>query len=142
MSVPVPFRSENKLQALKDTLEMTSYTIHMCENEKIFPKKSRWNLCSRIIDNCLQSTIKIRQANKINAKTKEDAELRVKLQKQVLLHFEALWGLMTIAYETYSIPGEKVQHWSELLLKSENTVSAWKNSDIKRFRSNFPDGVF
>lgn len=41
MSVPVHMRSENKLQALKDTLIMTSYTIKMCENEKIFPKKCR-----------------------------------------------------------------------------------------------------
>ena len=37
MSVPTFQRSENKLQALKDTMSMTAYTIHMCENEKIFP---------------------------------------------------------------------------------------------------------
>ena len=54
MSVPMNKRTENKLQALKETLEMAKYTIHMCENEKIFPKKSRWNLCSRIVDNCLK----------------------------------------------------------------------------------------
>lgn len=39
MSVPVPMRSENKLQALKDTLTMTSYTIKMCENEKNISKE-------------------------------------------------------------------------------------------------------
>ena len=65
MSVPVYKRSENKLQALVDTMSMTSYTIKMCENEKIFPKKCRWTLCTRIIDNCLDSIVKIRQANKI-----------------------------------------------------------------------------
>jgi hypothetical protein len=40
MSVPVFRRTENKLQALKDTITMTSYLINMCENEKIFPKKN------------------------------------------------------------------------------------------------------
>ena len=66
MSVPVFRRSENKLQAYKSTIEMTRYTMHMVENEKIFPKKSRWNIGSRITDNCLDSIIKIRQANKIS----------------------------------------------------------------------------
>ena len=46
MSVPKNHRTENKLQALKETLDMVKYTIQMCENEKIFPKKCRWNLCS------------------------------------------------------------------------------------------------
>ena len=41
MSVPAYKRSENKLQALKDTLELSAYTIHMCENDKVFPKKCR-----------------------------------------------------------------------------------------------------
>jgi len=62
MSVPKNKRTENKLQALKETLDMVKYTIQMCENEKIFPKKARWNLCSRIIDNCLDIVAKVRQA--------------------------------------------------------------------------------
>ena len=69
MSVPVFQRSENKLQVLKDTMTMTKYTIQMCENEKVFPKKSRWTLCTRIIDTCLDSIIKIRQANKVKVET-------------------------------------------------------------------------
>ena len=97
MSVPVFRRSENKLQAYKSTIEMTRYTMHMVENEKIFPKKSRWNIGSRITDNCLDSIIKIRQANQIQVKTIEQAKFRLKLQQDVLLHFDALWSLMTIA---------------------------------------------
>ena len=33
MSVPKNKRTENKLQALKETLDMVKYTIQMCENE-------------------------------------------------------------------------------------------------------------
>lgn len=137
MSVPVYRRSENKLQALKDTLAMTSYTIHMCENEKIFPKKCRWNICSRIIDNCLDSVIKIRQANKIRPSVVEQARKRVELQYQVIMNFEALWSLMTVAYESYSIPSEKVGIWSKLLLTAEECVLAWRKSDISKFKEQF-----
>lgn len=58
MTVPVHRRGENKLQAYKDTVAMTSYTLQMCENQKIFPKKCRWTICTKLIDYCLDSIIK------------------------------------------------------------------------------------
>lgn len=137
MSVPSYKRSENKLQALKDTLAMTSYTIHMCENEKIFPKKTRWNLCSRIIDNCLNAVVHIRQANKINPQNEEMYRERIAKQYLVILDFEALWGLMTVAFEAYNIPSEKVSIWSNLMLTADERVAAWRNSDIKKFKEKY-----
>lgn len=134
MSVPVPKRSKNELQALQDTLEFVVYTIHMCENEKIFPKKTRWTLCTRLIDTCLNIVCDIRSANKINVQTKEQAELRTKLQYEVLLDFEKVWGLLTVAEKTYPIPKEKLHNVSNLLLKSENIVTNWRNSDIKKYK--------
>ena len=134
MSVPVFQRSENKLQALKDTMAMTKYTMQMCENEKVFPKKCRWTLCTRIIDTCLDSIIKIRQANKVKAETADTAAYRVKLQGMVLQNFEALWGLMTVAYETYSIPSERMAQWTKLMLTAEDRVSNWRKSDVDKLR--------
>lgn len=134
MSVPKNKRTENKLQALKETLEMAKYTIHMCENEKIFPKKSRWNLCSRIVDNCLDIVVKVRQANRINAANATEARQRLALQYQALLDFEALWGLMTIAFESYSVPSQKVGVWSNLILTAENRVIGWRKHDMERLR--------
>ena len=134
MSVPVPKRSKNELQALQDTLEFVAYTIHMCENEKIFPKKTRWTLCTRLIDTCLNIVCNIRSANRINVQTKEQAELRTKLQYDVLFDFEKVWGLLTVAEKTYPIPKEKINNVSSLLLKSEDIVMNWRNSDIKKYR--------
>lgn len=137
MSVPVYRRSENKLDAYVKTKEMVKYTMHMIENEKLFPKKSRWNLASKISDNCLDSITKIRQANKIQPKTAEQAKFRLKLQFDVLLHFEALWSLLTVAYEAYNFPSEKIDIWCNLLLAAEDKVSAWRRYDMKRFSEEF-----
>ena len=111
--------------------------MHRCENQKIFPKKCRWTLCTRIIDNCLDSVIKIRQANKIRPQTAEQAKYRLKLQYQVLLNFEALWGLMTVAFETYSMPSEKVGIWSKIMLAAEERVAAWRKHDMDSFKKEF-----
>ena len=134
MSVPVFKRSENKLQALKDTMAMTTYTVHMCENEKIFPKKCRWTLCTRIIDTCLDCIVKIRQANKIKAETVDQSACRIALQNEVLQNFEALWALMTVAYETYSIPSDKMSHWGSLMLTAEEKVTGWKRYDVDKLK--------
>ena len=109
----------------------------MIENDKIFPKKSRWNIGSRITENCLDSLIKIRQANKIQPKTIEQAKFRLKLQQDALLHFDALWSMMTIVYETYSIPSEKIEIWSNFLLTAENQLTAWRNHDRKCYKTEF-----
>ena len=137
MSVPVNKRSENQLQALKDTIEMSAYTIHMCENEKIFPKKARYSICNRIIDACVNSVIHIKQANKYDMRIEAYAKERIMIQYRVLMDFESLWALMTIAFETYSIPNDKKDIWSGLMLIAEDKVKAWRNSDIRRFKEQF-----
>ena len=137
MSVPKYKREENKLQALVDTINMTKYTIQMCENERIFPKKCRWNICSRIMDNCLDSIVKIRQANKIRPTNKEQADQRTSLQYEVLQNFEALWTLMELAYNVYSISSEKMGNWSALMLEADEKVAAWRNHDIRDFKKKF-----
>ena len=137
MTVPVHRRGENKLQAYKDTVAMTSYTLQMCENQKIFPKKCRWTICTKLIDYCLDSIIKIQQANTIKGTTPDEAKLRLKLQREILYNFQALWALMTVAYEAYSIPSAKVDIWSQLMLTADNRVSAWRKYDMDRFKKVF-----
>ena len=130
-------RSKNKLQALKDTIDMAAYTIQMCENSNIFPKKCRFTLCTRLIDSCLDSIVKIRQANKIRPTNVEQAKQRLSLQYQVILNFEAMWGMMTVAYELYSIPSHKIDVWSQKLLTADECVSAWRKSDMLKFKEQF-----
>ena len=89
-------------------------------------------LCTRIIDACLDSVVKIRQANKLRMDNVEEAPKRIALQTDVLNNFEALWGLMTVAYETYNVPAEKMDYWTQKMLTTEELVVAWRKSDISR----------
>ena len=65
------------------------------------------------------------------------AKERIMIQYRVLMDFEALWALMTIAFETYSIPNDKKEIWSSFMLTAEDKVKAWRNSDIRRFKEQF-----
>ena len=89
------------------------------------------------MDNCLDSIVKIRQANKIRPTNKEQADQRTSLQYEVLQNFEALWTLMELAYNVYSISSEKMGNWSALMLEADEKVAAWRNHDIRDFKKKF-----
>lgn len=135
MSVPVWKRSENKLQAIVDVTKMCAYAMQMCENEKVIPKKCRWYLCTEIMKTCIHLTTYVRQINKLRIdKDIESAELRMKYHTKAMLELEALWSEMTIAKEMYNVPNEKIDFWSQLALKADDSLSAWRNSDRKRVK--------
>ena len=134
MSVPFGKRSKNPFQAEKDLREVVIYTIKMCENEKIFPKKCRWALCNRIIDNCINALTNIRNANETDmSKSTALAEYRINKEYDLLDNISNLWQLMTIAKECYSIPNDKIQTWSDKMYKADCTVRSWHRSDVKKF---------
>ena len=135
MSVPVWKRSDNKLQAIVDVNKMCAYAMQMCENEKVIPKKCRWYLCTEIMKTCIHLVSSVRQINKIRIdKDIETAEMRMKYHTKAMLELEALWSEMTIAKEMYNVPNEKIDHWSQLALKADDSLSAWRNSDRKRVK--------
>jgi len=41
---------------------------------------------------------------------------------------------MTIAFESYSVPSQKVGVWSNLILAAENRVIGWRKHDMERLR--------
>lgn len=139
MSVPTGKRSENKLQALADLTNAVEYLTRLCDNEKCFPKKVRWNLCSRLMDDGLLALADARKANLINVKTRYQAETRLSFQDSALSHIEAIWSTLDIAVRVYPIPMEKVHHMSELLLQAENSMKSWHRADAKRYSAFFEE---
>ena len=92
--------------------------------------------------NMLSSELEGRQfvkANKINPRDKEDAKVRTDLQYDVLLTFDEIWTLMDIASDLYSIESEKIEKWSSIMLKAEETVHAWRKANVKGYADLYGD---
>lgn len=135
MSVPFGKRKkkDTSLQAEQDLRKVIVYTINMCENSKIFPKKCRWTLCNRIIDSCLSAFTNIRIANETDMSIGPDfASYRLSKEDDLLDEITKLWQLMTVAKECYNIPNEKIQTWSDMMYKADIEIRAWNKSDIKK----------
>lgn len=51
MSVVKSKRGQGKLEILTKSRELTAYTIKICTNEKSFPKRYRWCITNKIVEN-------------------------------------------------------------------------------------------
>lgn len=51
---------------------------------------------------------------------------------QAVSHLAALWDLIEDAYEADYISSSQVEHWTELLDKTERLLKSWISSDLDR----------
>lgn len=116
MSVPENRRKESKLAVQTKAKELAYYTVRICSNEKVFPKRDRWIITNRIVSTVLTIMEEVDVANDIFVSTKGDFELRRKSQTIAFSSTAKLLGLMELAYIKYAIEG--------------NTYGVMKNMDM------------
>lgn len=133
MSVVTGKRTQGKLRVLNDSAEVVRYTLSAVKNEKVFPKSYRWLLSQKIADEAVNSYACIRRANAVNVKNAKDYEYRRDQQLRAYAHLEALLGLIDIAFNVLSIEARRIEYWTELILKTENSLKNWGKSDKNRY---------
>ena len=139
MSVRTGDRSEGKLQVLNQAKELRKYSITMVKAEKRFPKSTRWLYANPIATEIRGACTCIRKANSIyvSKENKRDFKLRHLEQMQAVSHLAALWDLIEDSYESGYISSSQVEHWTELLDKTERLLRSWISSDLERI-TNMP----
>lgn len=134
MAVVASKRTESELTLLTNARELASYTIKICSNEKNFPKRYRWCITSKIVDAAISINSNILKANSTYVKEKEDYHLRKQYQVKALVETYELLCLMDIAYNTFSIDGNRMKYWVGLVRGVQNALRKWRKSDEQRFK--------
>lgn len=133
MSVPEGRRTESKLAVQTKAKELASYTVTICSNEKVFPKRVRWAITNRIVSTALTIMEEVDVANDIFVSTKCDFELRRKSQTIALSSTAKLLGLMELAYLQYAIEGKRMQNWTQMVIDARELIKKWRQSDKDRY---------
>ena len=133
MAVPEGKRSQSTFEVQTKAKELASYTLTICSNEKVFPKRHRWSLTSRIVSITLSIMENIDFANSIYVSTKEDFVLRRNAQTTALGDISKLLGLIDLAYRQFDIEGSRISYWASLVTNVQELLRAWRNADLKRF---------
>ena len=71
-------------------------------------------------------------ANNINAKTKQEAEERHKLQTIAIAKLRTCSQLMDLAIDVEGLNEDKIANWTALVNEELRLLSAWQKSDEKR----------
>lgn len=137
MSVVKSKRKSKKqpLQVITKANNLTTHTIRICSNENNFPKRYRWCITSKIVDAAVEIARNATIANSINADSdREMYSLRKKYQTVALANTYSLLTLIDIAYNTFSLDGDKVDYWIGLVEEVQNLLRNWKRSDEQRYK--------
>lgn len=133
MSVPKSLRSEGKLRVITLANELAAYTMRICSNEKNFPKRYRWCITSKIVDDTIEICKCVNIANSIFVSTEDDYKLRRQYQTKGLSLTYSLLTLVDIAYKLFSIEGGKIEFWTAKIYELQVCIRNWRNSDKTRF---------
>lgn len=134
MSVPVGKRGEGKLEVLNDCRILSEYTLRACKNEKVFPKSNRWIITQRLVNECIDAVTCIRRANATLVQTRADYEYRRSEQVKAHAHLEALLTLLDLSYNVLDLESRRVEHWTGLIINTEERLKAWAKSDRERYK--------
>lgn len=133
MSVPEGRRTEPKLAVQTKAKELAMYTVSICGNEKVFPKRDRWAVTNRIVSTALTIMEEVDVANDIFVSTAGDYELRRKSQTIAFSSTAKLLGLMELAYVKYGIEGRRISYWTQLVVDVRALIQKWRKADKDRY---------
>jgi len=134
MSVVLTKRGEGELKVITETRRLATHTIQICQNEKVFPKRYRWCVTAKIIDNVVDIAKYVNIANSLRLDDPESAVLRKNYQNTALAMTYSLLTLMNIAYELFHINGDKMNYWTGLVITVQDLIRGWKKSDRDRVK--------
>lgn len=138
MSVRVGDRQQGKLQVLNKARVLKRYTLAVLKNDKYFPKSVRWMYAQPIHQEMRAACSCIRRANavRVSDTINKENEYKYRRMQQVeaYAHLEALLDLMDDVYLARYISGRQAEHWTQLIVETEEYLMAWVRSDAERYK--------
>ena len=134
-SVTKRFQSQHRFTVLDKILDLYEHTTTVTANPKFssFPSLAdRLNNEAALIYHCC------RVANEeLDARVKEEAEMRIKLQDEALKHCSWLKTDIRLAQGKYHLRAKKVCYWDELANTAVKYIKAWQASEKKAYKENY-----
>ncbi len=134
MSVVKSKRGKPKLEIVTKAIALASYTIHICSNENNFPKRYRWCITSKIVENTIDICNYVNMANSVYVANAKDYQIRRQYQTKGLASTYPLLTMMDIAYRAFGIDDDRIEHWTGLVMEVQTLIREWRKSDSERYK--------
>ena len=132
MAVVQSKRKQGEMIVFTKTRELATYTITICSNEKNFPKRYRWCITSKIVEEALSIETNASKANSVFVHDNYDYQLRKRYQSLAIASTHAMLSMIDIAYRVFGIDGKRVAYWTNLIKEVQILLCNWKKSEEEK----------
>lgn len=115
-----------KLRVLADAEALELHTYAKCRNGKVFPKKDRGGLPSRMMDEATDAVALIMDANDMDLRDAAEARERLRLQRAALRELRKLTRHVELSHEIKVIDDREFSYWSRLATDVRNQLAKKK----------------
>ena len=117
------------MDTLVKARQLATHTIHLCSNEKNFPKRYRWCITGKIVESAINVSNYVEMANSVYVKDHDDYVLRKQLQTKALAETYALYNMIEISKITFGLESGKAANWAKMVTDMQGMIRNWKKSD-------------
>ncbi len=133
MAVPVPQRSESKLEVQLRVEDLIIHTLVITSNPKVFDPKYK-ALTNRVIDCAVSIGQDMWEANGIRVRPDDNSwPVRYGLQRRALRQLDVLLYLMTLCRRAFHMRSSKYEYWVSLARDARAMARKWRDSDVRRY---------
>lgn len=130
-------RSAHRFLVCDKALDLYEHTVRLIANDRIFDRAYK-----SLIDDIELTAMKIyhlcRVANDdLNARDKEEAAMRIKLEGDALDQCAWLKTYIFMAEKTFHLRASKVCYWNGLLRATKDMISSWRRVEIEHYKEIF-----
>lgn len=138
MSVPEGEREDGKFTLPIRALALSTYTIHITSNEKVFRPEFQEALTNDIVETAKNIYMRIQDANDTPVRVgttyhRRDWIERVGYQREAYRNAKRLLRLIDMAKPVFHLSSKRVKYWGGLTREVKNRISGWIESDRQRF---------
>jgi len=133
MSVVESQRKDAVMPSITKSFELAKYTISICSNEKVFPKRYRWCLTDTIVKTAVHISNYLVMANSVYVNSQDMYRLRVKYQVMAMALSKSLLSNMQLAKEVFGIDDDRMRYWTGLVYEVENLISTCRKNEAVRY---------
>lgn len=137
-SKPQPPGRENqtkRLRVLVSAEELEYYTYIKCRNVKVFPKKDRAALPTRMMNEASDIVDYLEEANDLDHRDPIESDLRIAAQRKALRKCRALTRHIRLVKRLNLINADVFDYWAKLANNVRHQAAAWHKSDKDRIAS-------
>jgi len=128
--------TQNELQVIVLAKRMMKHSISMANNQNRFPKKYRFSLVNTIQDDARNIVRWLLMANHMHTGDIEQLRQRLQYQLEAICLCDLLLLNIEIALDEHCIGDSNCEYWTRLVLDVKKMAISWRNSDMKRYRSD------